>query len=163
MKLWMSGAALIGALTLGSAVQAADYAVIHLETVVDAPIDKTWAKVGGYCAIELWRKATAPCVMSAGTGEVGSVRKLRPDGSIVEIMVAKTDHSYTYTQPASTILYHGTLAAEPLPGGKTKLLYTLLYDQAPDGTPEAMAKDRASRTTNFTDGLATMKAMAEAK
>jgi hypothetical protein len=26
-----------------------------------------------------------------------------------------------------------------------------------------MAKDRASRTTNFTDGLATMKAMAEAK
>jgi hypothetical protein len=161
MQRIVAGAALAASLLAGPAM-AADYAVIHLETTVDRPIDAVWAKVGGYCQIGDWLKRTQPCVITAGDGEVGTIRKLTPAGMVVEVMVAKTAHSYTYTQPTSTILYHGTLAAEPLDGGKrTKLLYTLFYDQEPDGTQEAKDKDRATRTTNFTQALANMKALAE--
>jgi hypothetical protein len=77
--------------------------------------------------------------------------------------VAATKYSYTYAQPDNKILYHGTLSAEPIDKGHTKLMYTLIYDQEPDGTPEAKDKDRAGRTTNFTKALANMKALAEAK
>ena len=162
MKHLLSAAALACGLTGAVAAHAADYSVIHLETVVDAPIDHTWAKVGGYCQIQGWIKRLAPCVMT-GDGGVGSIRKLGPTGAIVEVLVAATKYSYTYAQPNNTILYHGTLAAEAIDAKHTKLLYTLIYDQEPDGTAEAKDKDRANRTANFTTGLANMKALAEAK
>ena len=47
--------------------------------------------------------------------------------------------------PASTILYHGTLAVEPLDRGRqTKIVYTLFYDQAPLGTDQAKAENRGT-------------------
>jgi hypothetical protein len=163
MKHLLTGVALACGLMAGAAAQAADYSVIHLETTVDAPIDRTWSKVGGYCQIGDWLKRLAPCVMT-GTGDVGSIRKLGATGAITEVLVAATKYSYTYAQPENKILYHGTLAAEPLDGGKkTKLLYTLIYDQEPDGTQEAKDKDRTGRTNNFTAALANMKALAEGK
>jgi hypothetical protein len=161
MKHLLSAAALACGLMIGSGAMAADYSVIHLETTVDAPIDHTWSKVGGYCQIQDWIKRLAPCVQ-VGEG-VGAIRKLGAQG-FIEVEVAATKYSYTYAQPDNKILYHGTLAAEPLDGGKkTKLLYTLIYDQEPDGDQAAKDKDRAGRTTNFTAALASMKALAEAK
>ena len=161
MKHLLSAAALACGLMIGSGAMAADYSVIHLETTVDAPIDHTWSKVGGYCQIQDWIKRLAPCVQ-IGEG-VGSIRKLGAQG-FIEVEVAATKYSYTYAQPDNKILYHGTLAAEPLDGGKkTKLLYTLIYDQEPDGDQAAKDKDRAGRTTNFTAALAAMKALSEAK
>ena len=161
MKLILTAAAACGLLAAAPAF-AADYSVIKLETTVNAPIDATWAKVGGYCAIQDWIKRLAPCVMT-GDGGVGSIRKLGATGAITEVLVAATKYSYTYAQPNNTILYHGTLAAEAIDKTHTKLLYTLIYDQEPDGTPEAKDKDRTGRTTNFTTALASMKALAEAK
>ena len=155
-------AAMLAAGALAGPALAADYSVIHLETTVNAPIDAAWAKVGGYCAIQDWIKRLAPCVMT-GDGGVGSVRKLGPQGAITEVLVAATKYSYTYAQPNNTILYHGTLAAEAIDKTHTKLLYTLIYDQEPDGTPEAKDKDRTGRTNNFTAALASMKALAEGK
>jgi len=163
MKRFLSIAMMAAGLMAGSASRAADYQVLHLETVVDAPIDHTWSKVGQYCQIQDWIKRLTPCVMT-GDGGVGSIRKLGPTGTIVEVMVAATKYSYTYAQPNNMILYHGTLAAEPLDGGKkTKLLYTLIWDWEPDGDQAAKDKDKAGRTANFTAGLANMKAIAEAK
>ncbi len=80
MKLFLSIAMMAGALMAGSAARAADYQVLHLETVVDAPIDKTWSKVGQYCQIQDWIKRLTPCVMT-GDGGVGSIRKLGPTGA----------------------------------------------------------------------------------
>jgi hypothetical protein len=163
MKHMLSAAVLAAGLLAGSAAYAADYSVIHLDTVVDRPIDAVWAKVGGFCQIGDWLKRLAPCVMT-GDGGVGSIRKLGPTGAITEVEVAATKYSYTYAQPDNKILYHGTLAAEAVDGGKkTKLFYTLIYDQEPDGTPEAKDKDRTGRTNNFTGALANMKALAEGK
>ena len=162
MKHLLSAAVLACGLMAGAPAFAADYSVIHLETTVNAPIDTAWAKIGGYCAIQDWIKRLTPCVMT-GDGGVGSIRKLGPAGAVTEVLVAATKYSYTYAQPNNTILYHGTLAAEAIDKTHTKLLYTLIYDQEPDGTPEAKDKDRTGRTTSFTTALASMKALAEAK
>jgi hypothetical protein len=139
--------------------QAADYTTILLEKVVDRTPDQTWAKIGPYCAIAQWLKVT--CVITAGNGvSVGSNRLL--NGNNNEIMIAATPYSYSYTQPATTILYHGTLAVEPLDRGrKTKIVYSLFYDQAPLGTDQAKAENRAQRTKRFGDAMDAMKAMAE--
>jgi hypothetical protein len=140
----------------------ADYAVLNLNVSVNAPMDVVWQKVGGYCDIAAWLHVA--CNLTSGTGDVGTIRHLtiRTNG-VDEIMVAKTAHSYTYTQPNTTILYHGTL--EVVPDGKdhSKLLYNLIWNQGPDGSDEAKTKDRDGRTKVFTAALQSMKAIVEGK
>jgi hypothetical protein len=164
MKIRTSGllAGVLGMSLSAGAASAADYAVLHLHTDVDKPVDVVWKKVGGYCDIAAWLKVT--CELTSGTGDVGTIRHLtiRSNG-VDEILVAKTAHSYTYTQPNTTILYHGTLEVVPHGSGHSTLLYTLIWDQSPDGSDEAKAKDRDGRTTIFNNALASMKALAEAK
>ena len=154
-------AAAIGASLLAAPAFAAEYATVKLDTTVNAPIDQVWAKVGPYCAIQDWMKQLAPCVL-VGDGGVGSVRKLSPR-AFEEVEVAATKYSYTYAQPNNTIMYHGTLSAEPIDKGHTKLMYTLIWDDAPDGTDDKKEADRANRTKSFTTALANMKALAEGK
>ena len=156
---FFASAAIAAAMLAAGPAQAADYTTILLEKVVDRTPDQTWAKIGPYCAIAQWLKVT--CVITAGNGvSVGSNRLL--NGSNNEIMIAATPYSYSYTQPATTILYHGTLAVEPLDRGrKTKIVYSLFYDQAPLGTDQAKAENRAQRTKRFGDAMDAMKAMAE--
>lgn len=166
MKRLLTAAALgAGLLAAAPAAFAAEYATVKLDTTVNAPIDKVWAKVGGWCAIKDWLPRLAPCAMT-GDGGLGSVRKLGAQGAIVEVMVAATKYSYTYAQPTNPglgILYHGTLSAEPIDAGHTKLMYTVVWDDEPDGDQAAKDKDKATRTANFTGALATMKTLAEAK
>ncbi len=155
-------AGVLGLTLFSTAASAADYAVVNLNTAVDAPVDAVWKKVGGYCDIQAWLKA--PCSLTSGTGEVGTVRHLAFGANGVdEVMVAKTAHSYTYTQPNTTILYHGTLEVIADGKGKSKLLYNLIWDQAALTSDEAKTKDRDQRTKAFTGALANMKAIVEAK
>lgn len=156
---FFAGAAIVLGLLASVPAQAAEYTTILLEKVVDRTPDQTWAKIGPYCAIAQWLKVT--CVITAGNGvSVGSNRLL--NGNNNEMMIAATPYSYSYTQPATTILYHGTLAVEPLDRGrKTKIVYTLFYDQAPLGTDQAKLENRMQRTKRFGDALDAMKAMAE--
>jgi hypothetical protein len=151
------------ALTLAAgAASAADFVTIPLETTVNAPADKAWPKISGYCLIGQWFKTT--CTISSGTdGQVGSVRTIA--GRVNELLVAKTAWSYTYSQPKSPIDYHGTVEIRPIDKKTSKLLYTLVYDAdaLPKNTPADKAKDKENRTRQFTGLLATMKAAAEAK
>jgi len=158
-KGFLAGAAIAAAMLVSVPAGAADYTTILLEKVVNRTPDQTWAKIGPYCAIATWLKVT--CVVTAGNSvSVGSNRLL--NGNNNEIMVAATPYSYTYTQPSSTILYHGTLAVEPLDHGRqTKIVYTLFYDQAPLATDQAKAENRAQRSKRFNEALDAMKAMAE--
>jgi len=160
MKKTVFAAAAMSLATLAAApATAAEYTTIILEKTVNRTPDQTWAKIGPYCAIATWLKVT--CVVTAGNGvSVGTNRLL--NGNNNEIMVAATPYSYTYTQPSSTILYHGTLAVEPIDRGQhSKIVYTLFYDQAPLNTPEAKAENRASRSKRFNEALDAMKQMAE--
>jgi hypothetical protein len=156
---FLASAAIAVAMLVSAPAGAAEYTSILLDKVVNRTPDQTWAKIGPYCAIATWLKVK--CVITAGNGaSVGTNRLLNDNNN--EIMVAATPYSYTYTQPTSAILYHGTLAVEPLDRGRqTRIVYTLLYDQAPLGTDQAKAENRASRTKRFSEALDAMKAMAE--
>jgi hypothetical protein len=158
-KGFLASAAIAMAMLISVPAGAAEYVTILLDKVVNRTPDQTWAKIGPYCSIATWLKVT--CVITAGNGNsVGSNRLL--NGNNNEVMVAATPYSYTYTQPATTILYHGTLAVEPLDRGRqSKIVYTLFYDQAPLATDQAKAENRAMRTKRFSEALDAMKAMAE--
>jgi hypothetical protein len=148
------------ATALAGAARAAEYVTIPLEASVDAPAEVTWKKVGGYCDIGAWMKTS--CVITSGKAdEVGAVRRIAD--RVDEVLVARTASSYTYAQPKSPIDYHGTVEVRPDGKGKSKILYTLIYDAAALPAGADKAKDVANRTAMFTRVINTMKGIAEAK
>lgn len=166
MKSAMFATAAMALLAAAPAYAAPEWNTILLEKVVDRTPDQTWAKIGPYCAIQQWLKLQS-CVLTSGNQIiVGTNRRL--NGKTDEIIVAVTPHSYTYAQqpsdiqPASPIFYHGTLSVEPLDRGKkSKIVYTLFYDNSNLDTVEKKIADRAARSKRFGDALDVMKQMAE--
>lgn len=160
LKLAAAAIAALSVTTVGAAC-AEDFVTIPLETTVNAPADKAWPKISGYCLIGPWFGTT--CTVSGTDGQVGSVRTIA--GRVRELLVAKTAWSYTYSQPKSPIDYHGTVEIQPIDKKTSKVLYTLVYDAdaLPKHEADDKAKDKAQRTAQFTKLLATMKTAAEAK
>jgi hypothetical protein len=135
------------------------YVSIPLEITVDRPAADVWKRIGKYCDIGEWFQIN--CTITAGKdGEFGAVRSV---GN--EVLVGKTELSYTYTQPVREgrpyNLYHGTLEARPLTATTSKLLYTLVYDNSMLPDDAAREKDKAQRTAQFTRALQNMKIIAE--
>jgi mxaD protein len=159
-------AGLIAALSAGAglvagAASAADYISIVQTIDVNRPADVVWKKVGGFCDIKDWLAGgKLTCVYASGTGGLGTDRLIA--GRIHEIMVARTDLSYTYAQPLSPIEYHGTVEVKPTSPTTSTIIYTLFYDQAPLPDQAARDKDRAGRAGMFMGALTQMKAIAEA-
>jgi hypothetical protein len=143
----------------GPAVAAPTYVSIPLEITVNKPAAEVWARIGKYCDIGEWFQI--PCTITQGKdGEFGAVRSVAN-----EILVGKTELSYTYTQPVRAgrpyILYHGTLEARPVTATTSKLVYTLVYDNSTLGDDAAKEKDRQTRTATFTRALQNMKTLVE--
>jgi hypothetical protein len=135
------------------------YITIPLEIDVNRPAAEVWKRVGKYCDIGEWMQFN--CTITSGKdGEVGAVRSI---GS--EILVGKTELSYTYTQPVAPgrpyNLYHGTLEARPVSATTSKLVYTLMYDNSMLADDAAREADRQQRTNMFTNALQNMKTLAE--
>jgi hypothetical protein len=135
------------------------YISIPLEITVNRPAAEVWKRVGKYCDIGEWLQV--PCtILSGKDGEIGAVRSV---GS--EILVGKTELSYTYTQPVREgrpyNLYHGTLEARPVTATTSKLVYTLIFDNSLLPDDAAREKDRAQRAARFTQALENMKILAE--
>ena len=135
------------------------YISIPLEITVNRPAAEVWKRVGKYCDIGEWLRV--PCTITAGKdGEFGAVRSI---GN--EVLVGKTELSYTYTQPVREgrpyNLYHGTLEARPLTAPTSKLVYTLVLDNSLLADDAARERDKAQRTTQFTQALENMKILAE--
>jgi hypothetical protein len=157
--------ALIGTIALAGPALAADpqYTTIKMEIDVAKPAAAVWAKVGGYCDITKWLDVT-DCVIKSGDGGLGTVRLLR-GGQVTEILVAKTDLSYGYTQPVREgqfyNLYHGFVEAKPVTAQTSKLLYTLMYDISDKADEAARKADVAQRRTRFEGALKNMKKLAE--
>lgn len=142
-------------------VEKPTYVTINLETTVNKPVADVWKRIGGYCAISEWLQIAAGCKILAGRdNEVGAVRSVA-----TEVLVAKTEYSYTYTQPVRAgrpyNLYHGTLEARAASPTTTRLLYTLIFDNSMLPDDAAREKDKASRTATFTRALSNMKTLAE--
>jgi hypothetical protein len=135
------------------------YTSIVLEIAVNRPAAEVWKRVGKYCDIGEWMRI--PCTITAGKdGEVGAVRSV-----VNEVLVGKTELSYTYTQPVREgrpyDLYHGTLEARPVTPTTSKLIYTLMFDNSMLADDAARERNKAQRTATFTTALENMKTLAE--
>lgn len=141
------------------AVENPHYVSIPLEITVNRPAAEVWARIGGFCDIGDWFQI--PCTITSGTeDEFGAVRSVAN-----EVLVGKTELSYTYTQPVRADrpynLYHGTLEARPVTATTSKILYTLVFDNSMLPDAEAREADIARRTAQFTRALENMKILAE--
>jgi hypothetical protein len=135
------------------------YVSIPMEIAVDRPAAEVWKRVGKYCDIGEWLQI--PCTIIAGKdGEFGAVRSVQN-----EVLVGKTELSYTYTQPVREgrpyNLYHGTLEVRPVTPTTSKILYTLVYDNSMLPDDAARERDKAQRTAQFTRAIQNMKILAE--
>src|SRR5882672_9641728 len=167
MKKIFVAAAILG-LGLGSAgaqtPQPADWTTLTLTANLNKPADVAWERIGGndWCAIAKYLDVKG-CTINSGKGELGSVRSIAiATGSVVEIVVARTAHSYTYAQPFTPIFYHGTLAVEPVDTTHSKLVYTLIWNQTAVGDAAAQAAARDGRKTRFQAAVDKMAAAANA-
>ncbi len=135
------------------------YTFIPMEIDVDRPASEVWERVGGYCDIGEW--FGIPCTITSGAeDEFGTVRSVAN-----EILVGKTELSYTYTQSPREgqpyNLYHGTLEARPVTATTSKLVYTLVFDNSMLEDDAAREADRKRRVAAFTRALQNMKTLAE--
>jgi hypothetical protein len=135
------------------------YISIPLEITVNRPAAEVWKRVGKYCDIGEWLRV--PCTITSGKdGEFGAVRSIGG-----EILVGKTELSYTYTQPVRAgrpyNLYHGTLEVRPVTATTSKIVYTLVYDNSMLADDDARDRDKAQKTAQFTTAIENMKILAE--
>ena len=135
------------------------YISIPLEISVNRPAAEVWKRVGKFCDIGEWFRI--PCTITSGKdGEFGAVRSVAG-----EVLVAKTELSYTYTQTVKAgrpyNLYHGTLEARPVTATTSKIVYTLMFDNSMLADDAAREKDKAQKTAQFTRALENMKILAE--
>ena len=142
-------------------VEKPTYISINLEITVNRPVADVWKRVGKYCDVSEWLQIAAGCtILSGKDGEIGTVRTV---GS--EVLVGKTELSYTYTQPVRAgrpyNLYHGTLEARPVTATTSKLVYTLMFDNSMLVDAAARQADVDRRRTQFTTALQNMKILAE--
>ena len=151
-----------GAPASGSVVVASPtYTSIPLEITVNRPAAEVWKKIGGFCDIGEWLQIPSGCKITSGKdGEFGAVRTVG-----AEVLVGKTELSYTYTQPPREgrpyNLYHGTLEARPVSATTSKIVYTIFFDNSMLPDDAARTRDREQRTATFTRALQNMKTLAE--
>jgi hypothetical protein len=135
------------------------YATLEMEIAINRPAAEVWKRVGKYCDIGEWFQM--PCTITSGKdGEIGAVRSIGQ-----EILVGKTELSYTYTQPVLEgqvyNLYHGTMEARPVTATTSKIVYTLLWDTSMLADDAARERDKAQRKQMFDNALNNMKILAE--
>ena len=144
------------------AIEAPNYVAIEMTIDVARPAADVWKRVGKYCDIAEWLQIPAGCQITSGKdGEVGAVRTVGR-----EILVGRTELSYTYTQPVYEgrpyNLYHGALEARPVTPRTSKIVYTLMYDNSlVPGDAAAKAADIQRRRTVFERAMVNMKTLAE--
>jgi hypothetical protein len=143
------------------------YETLVMEQAVSAPAEEVWDRIGRYCDIQEWFGMA--CKITSGVdGELGAVRELNANGTmVIEMLVAKTPLSYTYTQPVRVGVpfnaYHGTLEVQPGTAKTSKLVYSLFWDDSMLADDAARAAGKAARAKRFTDGLLKMKQIVESK
>ncbi|HEX6995222.1 MAG TPA: SRPBCC family protein [Gammaproteobacteria bacterium] len=157
-------------IALGATVIAApvladpEYVTIEMGIDVAKPADEVWEAVGGYCDIAEW--LNVDCEITSGDGGIGTVRVLA-GGRVTEVLVAKTDLAYGYTQPPREgrfyDLYHGFMEAKPVDERSSRIVYTLVYDVSDKPDQAAKDADIERRRGMFQTALENMKRIAEAK
>ena len=68
MNMKLAAAAIAAAALSAGAACAADFVTVPLSVTLNAPADKAWPKINGYCQIGPWFKTT--CELTSGKGAV---------------------------------------------------------------------------------------------
>jgi hypothetical protein len=170
--LFITGSTLLLTATLASAQGAAalpppaisspTYVTASFDVDINRPADSVWARIGKFCNIGEWAPAT--CSITAGVDDqLGAVRLVR--GTIVEMMVGRTAHSYTYTMPVRVgvpyNVFHGTLEVRPLTAATSKVIYSFFYDNSMLADDKARADEIAARRDRTMGFLRNIKTLAE--
>jgi hypothetical protein len=135
------------------------YVTMLFEKDINRPAAEVFKRVGKYCDIGEWMRV--PCTITAGKdGELGAVRSIGR-----EILVGKTELSYTYTQPVSDgrpyNLYHGTLEVRPVTATTSRIVYNLMWDNSMLADDAAREREKARYKGMFEDALNNMKILSE--
>jgi len=156
-------AASLSAMAASAMAADTEYTRIQMEIDINRPAEAVWARVGGYCDIGEW--LNVPCEVTTGDGGIGTVRVIA--GRVVEFMVAETELSYGYAQPAVEGQfydhYHGFMEARPIDDNSSRMIYTLVLDQSNLEDDAARQADVERRRAMFERALQTMKQLAEAE
>ena len=141
--------------------QPADWITLTFTAELNKNADIAWQRAGGneLCAISKYLEIQS-CTVNSGKGELGSIRTI--NGTIVENIVARSKYSYTYAQPFTPIFYHGTMSVEPLTANSSRLVYTLIWNQAAVGDAAAQTAAREGRRTRFQAAVDKMAAAVNA-
>ena len=146
--------------------QPADWTTLSFSADLNKGADAAWERVGGndLCAIAKYLDVQG-CTPVSGKGELGSVRQITPAGGaapVIENIVSRSKYSYTYAQPFTPIFYHGTMSVEPVSATRSRLVYTLIWNQTAVGDAAAQAAAKASRQQRFQAAVDKMAAAANA-
>jgi len=156
MKTTLSIVAAFGSALPAAPAAAADYVTISQDILVDRPVEAVWPRISGFCQIGPWIGTS--CAISSGAGEVGTVRRI--GDRVDEVLVAKTERSYTYVLRDPALgLGSGTVEIRPAGAGKSRILYSVVYEAEPKAENRAAGRDR--RAAIFAKVLQAMKAEAE--
>ena len=141
--------------------QPADWITLTFTADLNKNADIAWQRAGGndWCAIAKFLDVKS-CEVVSGKGELGSIRTI--NGTIVENVVARTKYSYTYAQPFTPIFYHGTMEVVPLTANTSRLVYSLIWNQAAVGDAAAQTAAREGRRTRFQAAVDKMAAAVNA-
>ena len=167
MKTFLIAAALVGFAGAAHAQtpQPADWTILNFSADTNKPAEVTWDRIGGHdwCGILRFLNRLTGCTINSGKGEVGSVRTVMVGTTpTVEIAVARTPLSYTYAQPFTPIFYHGTMAVEPIDATHSRLVYSLIWNQAALTDPKARTDAYEGRKVRFQAAVDKMAAAANA-
>lgn len=104
---------------------------VEKSTVVNAPINQVWEKLGGWCAIKDWHPAIVGCKEDKKGDEMRRTLTLDGGGEIVELLKAKTESSYDYiieSSPLPIENYKSSISVSGEGEGKTKVTWVSNFD-----------------------------------
>ncbi len=112
-------------------------------TPVNAPPEKVWATIGGFCGIGGWHPLIAQCALSTQGGKPIRTLTLKGGGTIVEQELGRDDARMAYSyaileSPLPVANYTSTIQVEPSGSSGSKVTWTGVFQ--PKGASEAEAK-----------------------
>ena len=128
------------------------------ETTIQAPLNKVWDKIGGWCAIKDWHPAVAACTETRKDNQLRRTLTLEGGGEIVELLTGEDERSYSYiieTSPLPVKNYKATLSVSAQGNEQTKIKWSGTFDA--NGKPD---KDVVDLITGIYEaGLASITKM----
>lgn len=99
---------------------------VKKEQVVDAPLNKVWDKIGGWCAIKDWHPVIADCKEERRGDQVRRTLFLDGGGEVHEVLTNENETSYSYIIESGALPvenYKSSLSVTALDNDKTKITW----------------------------------------